>query len=893
MPRPGVTLMMGDTNSHVPLHEVLITSELQMRPARQPNFELENSALNAVAALMAQKALAVPQLLVEKVLELCHAESAGISLLEPAAEGEVFRWLAVAGMRVNILGQAIAREASPCGVAIEKGDVLLFREPHRHFSCLRKGEPLIREALLVPFYIEGRPAGTLWAIMHSTAREFDREDARVLWSLSRFASAALRALRALAQAESTGVQLEQQLRDLGESNGRLQKAMEEHAQLLEALGQSETRYRSLIAQVKDYAIFGMDVQGHAVSWNEGVEAVLGYTREEFIGSALHLLYLPEDIAQGVPQEELKVARRDGVANNDRWLQRKDGRPVFAGGRTTKLVDSRGECIGFTKVLRDETQRVLAEKERQASESQLRALVQNVRDYAIFMIDPNAIITQWPEGAARVTGYEAAEVLGKPLATFYTQEDIAAGEPGLELAQAEREGRVEREGWRIRKGGERFWVNEIATAIRGDDGKLLGFTKIARDLTERKQVEEALLDADQRKDEFLATLSHELRNPLAPLRTGLQIMRITSEEGAPLRSTVDMMDRQLRHLVRLVDDLLDVARITSGKVELRRRRVDLRTVLAAAVEASRPAIDSRQHVLRVDSGQEEVSVEGDFDRLVQVFSNLLSNAAKYTDQGGRIDLTLSREGDDAVVTVVDSGIGIPAADLPHVFDLFSQVRAHQRHAEGGLGIGLSLVRSLLGLHRGSVVAASEGPGAGSQFTVRLPLLKTVSLSPVTNSGRSARARVPSRRILVADDNADAAGALAMLLELEGHDVAVAHDGNEAVMKAFNFRPDLVFMDLGMPVMDGFEAARRLRTLPYGERIFMVALTGWGQTGDRERSREAGFDRHYVKPLDAAALTEVLTAGPRWVAGEGANIDSREGATSGSAPPVLGDELDQSQ
>jgi CheY-like chemotaxis protein len=316
------------------------------------------------------------------------------------------------------------------------------------------------------------------------------------------------------------------------------------------------------------------------------------------------------------------------------------------------------------------------------------------------------------------------------------------------------------------------------------------------------------------------------------------------------------------------------------------------VLAAGVEGSRPAIDSRQHVLRLESGQEEVSVEGDFDRLVQVFSNLLSNAAKYTDRGGRIDLTLSREGDDAVVIVADSGVGIPAADLPHVFDLFSQVRAHQRHAEGGLGIGLSLVRRLLGLHGGSIAAASAGTGAGSQFTVRLPLLKTAPLSPVTANGRSTRARVPSRRIIVADDNADAAGALATLLELEGHDVEVAHDGSEAVMKAFTFQPDLVFMDLGMPVMDGLEAARRLRALPSGERIRIVALTGWGQTGDRERSREAGFDRHYVKPLDPAALTEVLTAGPRWVAGDGADMVCAEEATTGSTPPVLGDGLDKS-
>ncbi|MDB6010687.1 MAG: putative histidine kinase, hybrid [Gammaproteobacteria bacterium] len=309
------------------------------------------------------------------------------------------------------------------------------------------------------------------------------------------------------------------------------------------------------------------------------------------------------------------------------------------------------------------------------------------------------------------------------------------------------------------------------------------------------------------------------------------------------------------------------------------------------EASHPAIDVRGHALRVEADQEDMAVEGGFDRLIQVFSNLLSNAAKYTQQGGRIELKLVREGDHAVVSVIDSGVGIPPEDLTRVFDLFSQVRAHQRHAEGGLGIGLSLVRSLVALHGGSVVAESAGTGAGSQFTVRLPLLKSRSSSPRANNEGGARARVPTGRVLIADDNADAAGALATLLQLEGHDVTVAHDGEEAVMKASNFRPDLVFLDLGMPVMDGFEAARRLRALPHGEETFLIALTGWGQESDRQRSREAGFDRHLVKPVDSAALTEVLTAGPRWLGGEDSETASEEVAKTGSAMRGSKEELDR--
>ncbi len=354
--------------------------------------------------------------------------------------------------------------------------------------------------------------------------------------------------------------------------------------------------------------------------------------------------------------------------------------------------------------------------------------------------------------------------------------------------------------------------------------------------------------------FWPTLAHELRNPLAPLRSGLQIVKLSSPPEGPVQSTVSMMNRQLTHLVRLVDDLLDVARIRTGKIELRKSIVSLREVVRASCEATRPLLEAREHHLHIEPDPADLRVEGDFDRLAQVLSNLLSNAAKYTEPGGLIRVSLRRWGETARICVTDSGIGIPQAELPKVFDLFSQVGGHEHRAQGGLGIGLSLVRSLLEMHGGSISAHSKGPGEGSEFIVELPLCRADARAGAEAPHAAAHER--KRRILVVDDNIDAAESLAMLLSMQGHDVLTAHDGLEALGQIPRFRPDVVMMDLGMPRLDGLEAARRLRALREGRDIQLIALTGWGQDSDRERSREAGFDAHLVKPIDPGALTELL-------------------------------------
>lgn len=376
------------------------------------------------------------------------------------------------------------------------------------------------------------------------------------------------------------------------------------------------------------------------------------------------------------------------------------------------------------------------------------------------------------------------------------------------------------------------------------------------IAEQARQSEELRDADRRKDEFLAMLAHELRNPLAPIRNGLEILRMADRDRAVVRRTHGMMCRQVDHMSRLVDDLLDVSRITRGKVELRREVVDLNAVLARAAEAARPLIDARRHRLVVTQPGRPVMVSADPTRLAQVVGNLLTNAAKYSDEGGRIELILEEDG-EAIVRVRDTGLGIPADMLPRVFDMFTQVGRTLDRADGGLGIGLTLVKSLVELHGGSVAAASAGLGKGSEFTVRLP--KPARAEESSRAGPSTAPQVTPRRVLIVDDNPDAGDSLATLLEMSGHEVHVARSGPQGLEAAARLLPEVAVLDLGLPGMSGFELAERLRAESFGKNLLMVALTGYGREDDRRRTREVGFDHHLTKPADLIALAAIIQNG----------------------------------
>jgi signal transduction histidine kinase/ActR/RegA family two-component response regulator len=407
---------------------------------------------------------------------------------------------------------------------------------------------------------------------------------------------------------------------------------------------------------------------------------------------------------------------------------------------------------------------------------------------------------------------------------------------------------------------------IVTQMHDAGGTLTGFSKILRDMTERKcaelQLQEqavALKLADRSKNEFLATLAHELRNPLAPIRNALQVMRLAGGDGKAVDQSRAMIERQVQQMVRLVDDLLDLSRISSGKLELRRKRIELAGVINAALEASHPLIEACGHELTVTLPPEPVHLDADPTRLAQVFLNLLNNAAKYTPQGGHIWLTVERQNGEAVVRVRDTGVGIAAEMLPRIFELFTQVEGTLERSHGGLGIGLALVRRLVEMHGGTVEARSEGLGRGSEFLVRLPVLaQPPQEQPVASGDNEKVAAAPKRRILVVDDNRDSATSLGMMLSLMGNETRTAHDGIEAVEMAAAFRPNVMLLDIGLPKLNGYDACRRIREQPWGKVMVIVALTGWGQEEDKRRSSEAGFNQHMVKPVDPAAL-ETLLAG----------------------------------
>jgi signal transduction histidine kinase len=367
---------------------------------------------------------------------------------------------------------------------------------------------------------------------------------------------------------------------------------------------------------------------------------------------------------------------------------------------------------------------------------------------------------------------------------------------------------------------------------------------------------ALAHADQRKDEFLATLAHELRNPLAPLRNAVAILRVARDKPEMSARALDMMERQLNQMVRLVDDLLDVSRITTGKLGVRKTVVDVRDAVRDAVETVRPFIDTRKHELDLVLPAGDVPAEGDRTRLSQVFANLLHNAAKYTEPGGHIRLTLGIEEDRAVVRVADNGIGLDPRSFASIFDMFVQVDRSLTRTQAGLGVGLTLARRLVALHDGTLTAGSEGVGKGSEFVVRLPLASAPVAAASTAETSAGEAATPVRRILLADDNADFANSLATLLSARGHDVRVARDGAEALQAAADFNPDFAFLDIGMPKVHGYEVARRLRNAPGTSECVLVAVTGWGQEDDRRRAREAGFDRHLVKPVDPSDIETIL-------------------------------------
>ncbi|HUD00084.1 MAG TPA: ATP-binding protein, partial [Candidatus Polarisedimenticolaceae bacterium] len=400
-----------------------------------------------------------------------------------------------------------------------------------------------------------------------------------------------------------------------------------------------------------------------------------------------------------------------------------------------------------------------------------------------------------------------------------------------------------------------WIESRGNPRLGPSGEVTGYVGSSADITELIKSQEAMREADRRKDEFLATLAHELRNPLAPIRNSLHILRLNGESKPGTEQVYEMMERQVNQMVRLVDDLLEISRITRGQIELRKERVSLTTVIQSAVEVSKPLIEEAGHYLEISLPTQTLTFEADPVRLEQIVSNLLNNAAKYTNPGGRIWLAAQRESDSVVISVRDSGIGIAPDMLPRIFEMFTQSEHSAGRTQGGLGIGLTLVRSLVEMHGGSVEARSPGPGKGSEFIVRLPVHENLRTEMAPENMRHF-GQLSSQRVLVVDDNRDAADSLGKLLNLAGAEARAVYNGFAALEVLPTYQPAVLLVDIGMPDMDGYELARRVRQLPDCEDLTLIALTGWGQAEDRQRSQAAGFDFHLTKPADFNVLQRLL-------------------------------------
>jgi PAS domain S-box-containing protein len=663
-------------------------------------------------------------------------------------------------------------------------------------------------------------------------------------------------------------------------------APEKGGESKEKLRQSEERFKLLVESVREYAIFMLDPAGDVLTWNAGAELLKGYRADEIIGQHFSRFYPPEALERRLPEQELQTAGKTGAFEDEGWRVRKDGSQFWANVVITAMRDAQGELVGFAKVTRDLTQRRAQEEGSRRSEERFRLLVEGVTEYAIFMLDPNGRVSTWNSGAQRIKGYTADDIIGQHFSIFYPEDARQSGWPDHELQVAAETGKFVDTGWRLRKDGTTFWANVTITALRDDHGRLLGYAKLTRDLTEAKRVEaletanqqrEELLDAERNarmtaqratrlKDEFLATLSHELRTPLSAILGWTQLLLRGEASKGPdeLKRAIDVIDRNARAQVKLIDDLLDLSRVMTGKLRLDLHQVSFASVVEAAVDSAKPSADVKGIRLKAileSSGQDIVSA--DSARLQQVVWNLLTNAIKFTPKGGQVQVLLQRVNSHLELSVSDTGIGIPANYLPHVFDRFSQKDSSTTRAFGGLGLGLAICKQLVELHGGAIRAASQGEGKGATFSVQLPLSivqldnhSAPRIHPTAETHPAEMVSLPRLEgvhVFVVDDEPDARDLLRAVLEDQGAKVTSFASADDALAALKTTKPTVLVCDIGMPRMDGYQLIRTLRsTESRSERIPALALTAFARAEDRKRSLVAGYQAHLAKPFDVGEL-----------------------------------------
>jgi PAS domain S-box-containing protein len=610
--------------------------------------------------------------------------------------------------------------------------------------------------------------------------------------------------------------------------------------------------RVTLASIGDGVIV-TDAAGCITMINRVTEQLTGWSYQEAVGAPLEQVFriVNEESRQPVENPAARALREGvivGLANHTLLIAR-DGTEHPIADSAAAIHGSSNEVLGAVLVFRDVTEDRKAESALNQSLAHQQAWSDRLRQVAAASLTINAATTQ--DSIVGVIDAEARRILGARDCRVTFADELVAEEAGHLVVPL------------TLRSGRRFGYIQCSDKSLGpfdedDRAMLTQLAQMASIAIENSRLYNDIRVSDLRKDAFVATLAHELRNPLAPITNSLEALRSTSNTSEQ-SSSRQIIERQVGQLVHLVDDLLDVARINQGKLELRRRKVQLSQVLAAAIETSRPAIENQRHALSVSQPPDPIWLDADLTRLAQVFANLLNNSAKYMETGGAIEIAATADEREVAVAVRDRGVGISSDLLPHVFDMFVQADRSLERAQGGLGIGLTLVRQLVQLHGGTVTASSDGPAKGSEFVVRLPRA-SAPVEPQLAAPETAAPALPTLRVLVVDDNRDAVESLSLLLKLTGQTVATANDGREALAGFAAFDPDVVVLDIGLPVLNGYEVARQMRATAR-RKFVLVALTGWGQDEDRRRTADAGFDYHLVKPVDFESLKALLASLPR--------------------------------
>lgn len=799
------------------LIDVLITPELGERPSPQLNGSITDGLLGRIISKLDESSQDLLQVLVDIAMEASgHTDglSAGISLV--SLEHQHVQWAAVSGMLQQQKGTVLPAHASPSGACLEARELLLFARPQRYYPEFGAAIA-ITELMMVPFGMDTERPGTLWLAAHG-------ED--------KFHQGTAALLRHLAD---HGAKAYNSLRKREELTARLARKVDQQKlldQLPIGVAKLDREYR--YTYVNDRAI-----------------ASLQTSPDLLLGRSVWEVY-PE-VAGTFVEDAYRSTMEENVVNNIELYFT----PVATWFDLESHPSNDGGIVVFFHDVSDR-------KKRETALQAVEATAERERRFY------NTILTTTPD-FAYIWGADYTFLYGnKALLDLYglkPEEYVGrsfrdVGYPEWHARMHEQEiDEVVRTGQPVRgkipfraKGGGGIY-DYIFMPVFGPDGNVEAIAGTTRDVTELERSTEALKDADKRKDEFLAVLAHELRNPLAPLRSGVELLAGHNEPEV-VQQAQKIMSRQVEHMVHLVNDLMDLSRVNRGAIDLRMEPVKLRDVLEAALETVRPMIIHKQHRLELKFLPYPVVVRGDSTRLAQVFSNLLNNAAKYTKPGGSIAVQVEQSDAQVRVSITDTGIGIQPADRARVFEMFAQVNRKADRAQGGLGIGLNIVQRLTRMHGGNITVASDGLGKGSVFTVHLPLASTDGRAVAQKPESVATDSAKPLRILIVDDNVDAAFVLSMLLKKMDHEVHAMHGGAEAIALMKDFKPDVVFLDIGMPGMDGYEVCRRMRRLEGLEPCHIVALTGWGQKEDKDRAKEAGFDKHLVKPTDRQTIMQLL-------------------------------------